>query len=364
MGRCGLSGLAALAIGMAAAAASLGAEALALETGTPPGPNRPDEPFRQTFSMEAAVRFLDTAALNWQQERKCFACHSDYAFFIARPLISWKVPAHAQLRSKLEYLAEHPRDVKYYVTEGVMVASVLAQNDALTTGKLHPVTRRALDRMWTLQRADGGFDWMKYNQPPSEVDDHYGATVAAIGAGVAPDQYRDMPAARAGLEKIRHYFRNHPPTQLHHRAMKLLASLHVEGILTHAERQQVVTDLFALQKADGGWGVGTMGDWERSDGKPRDTQSSDGYGTGFAVHVLRQAGVPASDPRIQQGIAWLKTHQRASGRWFTRSMWKDSQHFISHDGTAYAIRALAECGERGSSGELEAGPRDGMPRGP
>ncbi|NLX96921.1 MAG: terpene cyclase/mutase family protein [Rhodopirellula sp.] len=304
-----------------------------------------DEPTRDTFSIDAAIRFLDAAALNWQKDRKCFACHSDYAFLCTRPVVSWKTPAHEQLRSKLEYLAEHSRNVQYRVTEAVMVASVLAQNDALTTGKLHPTTRKALDRVWTMQREDGGFDWMKYKQPPSEIDDHYGVTVAAIGVGAAPGGYAETPVAKAGLDRIRNYFKNNPPANLHHRAMKLLASMRVDGIMTETERQQVVNDLFALQKPDGGWGVVTMGNWERSDDKPQDMKSSDGYGTGFAVHVLRQAGIPAKAPQIQKGIGWLKTHQRASGYWFTRSMWKDSKHYVCHEGTAYAILALAACGE-------------------
>lgn len=335
------------AIAALMAATSAADEPLTLDNVTPLGANRPDEPIRDEFSIDSAVRFLDAAALNWQKQRKCFACHSDYAFFFTRPLVSWKAPAHRQLRSKLEHLAEHPRDVKYRVTEAVMVASMLAQNDALTTGRLHPTTRRALDRMWTMQREDGGFDWMKYNQPPSEIDDHYGVTMAAIGVGAAPDDYAETPAAKTGLDKIRAYFNDNPPAHLHHRAMKLLASLHIDGIMAEPERRQVVEDVFALQKADGGWGVVTMGNWERSDDKPRDMESSDGYGTGFAVYVLRQAGVPADEPRIQKGIAWLKTHQRASGRWFTRSMWKDSKHYITHAGTAYAILALAACGETG-----------------
>jgi len=331
---------------LAPLAATSGAEQpLTPESVAPLGANAPEEPIREKFSIDAAVRFLDAAALNWQKERKCFACHSDYAFLFTRPLVSWKAPAHEQLRSKLEHLAEHPRNVKYRVTEAVMVASVLAQNDALTTGKLHPTTRKALDRMWTMQREDGGFDWMKYNQPPSEIDDHYGVTMAVIGVGAAPDGYAETPTAKAGLDKIRNYFKNNPPANLHHRAMKLLASMRVDGMMTKAERQQVVNDLFALQKPDGGWGVVTMGNWERSDNKPRDMKSSDGYGTGFAVYVLRQAGIPAKEPRIQKGIAWLKSHQRASGRWFTRSMWKDSKHYICYEGTAYAILALAACGE-------------------
>ena len=296
--------------------------------------------------MDAAVRFLDAAALNWQKDRQCFACHSDYVFFCVRPLVSWQVPAHAQLRERLEYLAEHPRDVPYRATEAVMVASTLAQNDALTTGKLHPATRQALDRMWSMQRQDGGFDWLQSNQPPSEIDDHYGVTMAAIGVGAAPDHYADTPSAKAGLDGICKYFNNNPPAHLHHRMMLLLASLHLEGIMAESARRQVVEDVFALQKPDGGWGIVTMGNWERSDDKPRDMESSDGYGTGFAVYVLRQAGVPADEPRVQQAVAWLKTHQRTSGRWFTRSMWKDSQHLNTQAGTAYAILALASCGEQ------------------
>jgi len=37
---------------------------------------------------------------------------------------------------------------------------------------------------------------------------------------------------------------------------------------------------------------------------------SDGYGTGFVVFALRNAGVPADDPALKRGIAWLKANQR------------------------------------------------------
>ena len=95
----------------------------------------------------------------------------------------------------------------------------------------------------------------------------------------------------------------------------------VDGILTEAERKTVVADLFAVQKQDGGWGLQSLGNWKRHDGKPDDTRSSDGYGTGFTIYVLRQAGVPADDARTKAGIGWLKANQRNSGRWFTRSQW-------------------------------------------
>lgn len=325
----------------------------ALENMVDPGPNRPDEPFIEEFSFSAAIRFMDSAALTWQKKRKCFACHSNYAFLFTRPAVAHDVPVHKTIRSALESLVEHPRKTNYWVTEAVMVASVLAQNDAATTGRLHPLTRKALDRIWTAQREDGGWTWLDDNEPPSEIDDHYGVTMAAIGVGIAPDNYSQTPTAQKGIEKIRQYFRNNPPANMHHRAMKLLASLYVDGIMTGDERQEVIRDLLALQKSDGGWGLATLGHWKRSDGKEQDYKSSDGYGTGFVIYVLRCAGVPAEDPNIRKGIAWLKTHQRASGRWFTRSMKKDSKHYIAHSGTAYAILALAACGEVDALGQTK-----------
>lgn len=321
-------------------------EPVTLENVVPPGRNRPDESLIEKFSMQQGLRFLDSAALAWQKQRKCFACHSNYVFLMARPAITHEVPAHKQIREAAEYLALHPRKTGYQATEAVMVASVLAQNDAATTGKLHSATRFALDRIWDFQREDGGWTWMKNNEPPSEIDDHYGVTMAALGVGTAPDDYAQTPAAKEGLEKIRSYFRNNPPKNVHHRAMKMLASLHLDGIMADAERKQVVDDLLALQKPDGGWNLATLGtNWRRSNGTPQDYETSDGYGTGFVIYTLRTVGIPAGDPRIQRGIQWLKTHQRASGRWFTRSMEKDSQHYITHSGTAYAILALAACGE-------------------
>ena len=308
-----------------------------------------DEPFPEQYSLEAAARFLDTAAQGWQQEKRCFACHTDYPYLIARPAVPRGLATHDRIRSILEKRVENPWVEKpgpYRNSESVMVAAVLAHNDAATTGKLHPLTRKALDRMWTLQSEDGGWIWQKGNKPPSGVDDYYGATMAAIAAGVAPGGYAETPAAQVGLARVRSYFRNNPPPMLHNRAMLLWAASYVDGILSDDERQKTIEDLFALQKADGGWGVATLGEWERCDGKEQDKDSSDGYGTGFVIYALRRANVAADDPRIREGIQWLKTHQRASGDWFTRSPYKDGRHLITNTGTAYAILALTACGER------------------
>ncbi len=200
--------------------------------------------------------------------------------------------------------------------------------------------------MWTLQRADGSWDWLKCDWPPYEHDDYYGVVFAAIGVGMAPDGYRDTPAAKKGLEKLRGYLREHSAPDLHHRAFLLWASQRVDGLMTPAEREATIADLLALQHEDGGWSLPSLGGWKRHDGSLNDLNApSDGYGTGVVIYILRQAGVEASRPAIRRGVDWLKTHQRESGRWFTRSLSTDKNHYITHAGTSFAVLALDSCAE-------------------
>ena len=48
------------------------------------------------------------------------------------------------------------------------------------------------------------------------------------------------------------------------------------------------------------------------------------------------------DPALEKGREWLRANQRESGRWFTRSLFKDEKHYLTHVGTAFAIMALVE----------------------
>lgn len=310
-----------------------------------PGPNRLDEPIATNYSLDRAVRFLDSAALSWQKERKCFTCHTNYAYLYARPLVSSEAPAAKEVRRYAEELVttrwkeKGPR----WDAEVVATAAALAFNDAASGGKLHATTRETLDRMWKVQRADGGWTWLKCDWPPMESDDDYGACLAALGTAVAPENYRASEPAKAGLEKLRAYLAKHPPPTLHHEAMLLWASSYGEPMLSDDQQRDAVKKLRSLQRPDGGWSVATLGNWKRADGSAQ-TTDSDGYGSGFVLYVLRRAGLPADDAAIRQGIDWLKTHQRESGRWVTRSLRKDGNHFLSHAGTAFAVMALASDG--------------------
>jgi squalene-hopene/tetraprenyl-beta-curcumene cyclase len=309
------------------------------------------EPLPRTFSAAKAAQFLDAGAR--AHEEKCTTCHGTLAYLLARPALPAPSPKLAEVRAGLEKFVagleaerlipdSHPRRI----AQTVMAAAALAHQDAATTGKLQSITRQALDRMWQVQQPDGGYKWLKPNAaPPSAVEDHFGVTMAAIAAGWAPGEYRHAPAARAGLEKARRYLREHPPQHAHQRAMLLLADHGVGGLLDDAGRRAIVCDLLALERPDGGWAMGSLGRWTRKDGQPQDLTTSDGYGTGFVVYVLRTAGaMPSTDARIRRALDWLKTHQRADGGWYTRSP-RNSDELSSYLGTVYAVLALDACGE-------------------
>lgn len=132
--------------------------------------------------------------------------------------------------------------------EVVSTAAALAMNDYATAGKLNPLTRQALDRMWTLQKPDGGFDWLKCGWPPYEHDDYYGAIVAALGVGHAAEGYALTPAAQFGMKRLQIYFSKSPAPTLHHRVMLMWASMCVEGLMTAAERRDAIARLRAAAR--------------------------------------------------------------------------------------------------------------------
>jgi squalene-hopene/tetraprenyl-beta-curcumene cyclase len=313
-----------------------------------PSANAPGEKLLKAWSQEKAAKFLDGVAVNWTREKSCGTCHTNYPYLIARPLLSpagdpgpeWK-----EVRGFFENRAANWDKAKpRWDAEVVATAACLAISDGLTSKKLNPVTKKALDRMWALQGKDGGWTWLKCNWPPFEHDDYFGALYAAVGVGYAPERYQESASARAGVEKLKQYFARHPAPDLHHKTWLLWASVRVNGILTPEEQRKAVDQLLAKQRPDGGWCLPSLGGWKRHDGSPNDPDSaSDGYATGLAVFVLRQAGVAKDHETVRKGISWLKTHQAETGRWFTRSLNHDRAHYITNAGTAFAVMALKEC---------------------
>ena len=163
------------------AATSLAAvEPVTFENLVPPASNRADEPLAEKFSLNKALHFLDSASLDWQQSWGCFTCHTNVSYLISRPNVSADAPAHREVRKYAEELVSLRWEEvgSRFDAEIIAIAAAMALNDAATTKKLHPLTRVALDRMWTAQRPEGDWKWpTRCGWPPMESDEHYGVTL-------------------------------------------------------------------------------------------------------------------------------------------------------------------------------------------
>jgi hypothetical protein len=90
------------------------------------------------------------------------------------------------------------------------------------------------------------------------------------------------------------------------------------------------------------WGSGIRKESLRKE-PDYENPSSDGHMTGLAVIALRESGVSKDDPRVRRAVVWLRSNQRQSGRWWTKSLNTNNWQFITYSGTAYPLLALALC---------------------
>jgi squalene-hopene/tetraprenyl-beta-curcumene cyclase len=312
-----------------------------------PKPSNPEEPLTPKFNATRAAAFIDGVSLDWTRKRQCSTCHTNVPHMLARPKISGgDRTAETEVRKYLEATVKSWETKKPKADYDVVAtAFALAGHDAATTGKLSEPARTALDKTWTLQKADGSWAWPDCDWPPLEHDQFYGAAYMAVACAIAPDDYAKTPTALKGLEKLKGYIKKNPPTELHHKMTLVWAATKIDGLVTDDERKTILADVRKLQLSDGSWNLPSLGPYPTSRNGDNRMDIGDGYATGFSVYVLRQAGIPTDDPAIRRGIAWLKANQRESGRWFTESPGGSKARYLTNVGSAFAILALAACGE-------------------
>lgn len=309
-----------------------------------------DEPFMRTLSLPEAARFLDEGA--HLMESNCYACHSTFTHLAARSILDPLAPEVMKSRVMLERfnaLMFDPQKAKLVKTHHVsrvrvLSAIELARHDAVTTGTLAPTTRRMLDHLWSYQTPEGGIDWIRVKEAPQAIDNYWPTMMMAVGVGIAPDGYAATDKAKAGLDKLRGWFKAHPPQTIHERGLLLISHAAIGALLSEGEIRDHVAAIFAKQHSDGGWSMVDLAPWMRKDNKPLDPSMMDGYATGFLMVALAKGGVTRQDERLQRGIEWIKTHQRASGGWFTQSPFHRDR-IATNTGTSWVVQALEACGE-------------------
>ena len=333
------------------------------------------------WSPAAAVKYLDGRETWWQgwpvsqrdHNTVCISCHSAVPYALARPTLRKDV-SETELSHPEQFLLAGvvkrvglwnevapfytderrgvPKSAESRGTEAVLNALVLASYDA-HAGKLAPVTRAAFNEAWELQLKSGdnagAWNWLNFHLSPWESNEsqYFGAALAAVAAGAAPDNYQTKPAIQGNLNLLRAYLKREYEAQpLANKVVVLWASAHLPDILSPGQRTALINALFMKQQDDGGWTLTTLGTWKREDNTPLPTKS-DGYATGLTVYALEEAGLTRRDSRLSRGLAWLESNQnKAEGNWPAFSVNKnrdpstDVGHFMTDAATAYAVLAL------------------------
>ncbi len=336
----------------------------------------------QSWDKAAAAKYLDDRQTWWQEwphaqkdhGTVCVSCHTQVPYALARPLLRAPLgeqkisdPERAMLDSVIKRVNLGNQAETFYSdavhgpgkthearnAEDVNNVVILSSYDA-AAGHLQPVTRKAFDAMWAAQEqtgpAAGAWIWQNFHFSPWEApeSEYYGAAMAALATGIAPDNYRDDPKIQPNLTRLRSYLRDHSAAQpLINRVALLWASSKLPGLMTGQEREALASELSAKQHPDGGWSLTELGQgtWKRHDDTPFDLRS-DGYATGIIVLALEECGL-AEIPESKKGLAWIRSNQdKTDGRWpaWSVNVKRDPNSgvgkFMSDAATGFSVLAL------------------------
>jgi squalene-hopene/tetraprenyl-beta-curcumene cyclase len=350
----------------------------------------------ETWNPKAAAAYLDQREqwwMGWENAKRehgtfCISCHTALPYALARPALRKALGEQGSTENERLLIADATKRVRLWKdlaplygdkdygpnkgvesrgTESVVLAFVLASNDA-QTGKLSDDTRTAFKNLWALQQTSGpnkgAWLWQLFDLNPWEgnISPYYGATIAAIAVGSAPENYRATPEIQNNLQSLREYLdREYSSQPLLNRMTLLWASTKLPGLLTPQRQKSIIDDVLSRQQADGGWSLfplaktwhdlgpsAAVGKWKRADGSPQETRS-DGYATGLAIYVLQQSGVPRDSDQIKRGREWLiKNQNKTEGLWIAYSLNKRRDpasnvgRFMTDAATAYSVLALTD----------------------
>ena len=324
-----------------------------------------------SFKPERTVAYLDARAEKWRSEHGCVSCHSAQPYLLAQSALNPGAPSATAIQYRqliVDRLSQGDAATPWYDSssektaesrsiESVMNASSLVAFDASKRSpSLTPETRQALDRMMTLQEADGSWLPLNFSLPPWEARESrlWTTATAAIALGSAADQYSASPATDPGAQKVRAYLKSasrDPGLNLHDRLMLLWAEARLGSILDSSIKQSYIDAVLDTQADQGGFDLDRFGNWKKLGASVAD--KSDGYATGLAVLVLRQSGLRADHPKIRKATNWLLLHQGETGDWpgttLDSSIESDDEAVFNNGlvrdaGAAYALMALDSVG--------------------
>jgi len=355
--------------------------------GASPPPNRK---IASSWDPRAAAAYLDGRQnwwITWPKSQRdhdtfCVSCHTAVPYALSRAALRQALAENAPSSDERKLLANVVKRVRLWKqvapfyedsdrglyksvesrgTESVLNALILASRDA-EQGRFSDDGRTAFANMWAEQQTTGNkrgaWPWLRFNNEPWEADDsdYYGAALAALAVGTAPENYRSLPEIQGPLGMLGEYLNRECAAQpAINRAVLLWASTKVPGLIEPSRQKFLLAEVLEKQQPDGGWSLSSLaGGWKRADGTPQEGKS-DGYATGLITLALQKAGVSSENPSLRGGLGWLIANQdKTTGSWMAYSLNKNKEHHLSPEtalfmndaATSYAVLSLSEAARR------------------
>jgi squalene-hopene cyclase-like protein len=150
------------------------------------------------------------------------------------------------------------------------------------------------------QAADGSFP-DGVGRPP--ILERQEATTALAVLALSPPESEAgrLPDAASSRARAMEWLAKNPTGGSHQAQVLRLLILTRTGAPAEAARG-LIAEMVNRQSPDGGWSQTTL-------------MASDALATGQTLYALRAAGMPADDPAIRRGVAFLIKSQRPEGDW-------------------------------------------------
>jgi squalene-hopene/tetraprenyl-beta-curcumene cyclase len=352
--------------------------------------DKPEAKIANSWDPKAAAAYLDRRQAWWMEwpraqrdhETFCVSCHTAVPYALSRSALRMALAEQAPSSNERRLLDSVSKRVRLWKevepfykdadrgpyksvesrgTESVLNALILSSRDA-QSGQLSNDGHTAFENMWAEQqiagKQKGAWLWLRFNNEPWEADDsdYFGATLAAVAIGMAPENYRATPEVQTSLRLLREYLNREFAAQTSiNRVLLLWGAAKLPGLLEPDRQKAIIGELLEKQQADGGWSLSSLsGGWKRADGTSQAT-TSDGYATGLITLVLQRAGISPENAKLQRGLAWLTANQdRTEGSWAADSLNKSRENHISPQtalfmndaATSYAVLSLTAANRR------------------
>ena len=339
------------------------------------------------WDRDAAANYMDERQAWWidwpvaarDQNTVCQSCHTTVPYLLARPALRHALGEVGLTLPEARLISDTrkrvtmwnevdpfypdqtfglPKSSESRGTEAILNAFVLASRDA-QEGYLASETMQAFENLWDLQftrgEGRGAWAWLYFDLAPweSEGASYFGAALAAVAVGMAPESYAESPEVQEPLSLLRAYLlEDWQERPTFDRLMLLWAGSELRGLVNPTDDNTILKDLERLQNEDGGWSLAALRGWEGREEYVPPTKS-DGYATGLVAFVLQRAGVSKEQENVVRALDWLAHGQATDGRWPSTSLNRERDPeserglIMSDAATAFAVLALTEAQRTG-----------------